>query len=79
VFQVELHLAIHPVDAFVIPRVSFFAHALEALQKPQRVRTATISFNASTTGATLAAQSVLFFYNADRDKSNKLQALLREC
>jgi hypothetical protein len=47
-------------------------------QKPQRARAATIAFNASTTGASLAAQSVLGLYNADRDKPTNLQALLRE-
>jgi hypothetical protein len=47
-------------------------------QNPQRARMATIAFNASTTGASLAAQSVLGLYNADRDKPINLQALLRE-
>jgi hypothetical protein len=47
-------------------------------QKLQRARTATIAFNASATGASLVAQSVLGLYNADRDKPTDLQALLRE-
>jgi hypothetical protein len=45
---------------------------------PSGTATATISFNTSTTGASLAAQSVLGLYNADRDKPTNLQALLRE-
>ena len=34
-------------------------HYVHHAQNPQRARTATIAFNASTTGASLAVQSVL--------------------
>jgi hypothetical protein len=47
-------------------------------QKPHLDRLAMISFKASITGPSLAAQSVGGLYNADREKPTILQALARE-
>ena len=44
-------------------------------QKPQRLRWLTISFRAAITGASLAAQSTVGLYNADREKPTIRQAL----